>query len=62
MKPCGVCPACTGVLQGNTECDCELETRLVESLGDLFAILSDRGTPPPMPVRELARLHVKGAA
>ena len=48
--PC-TCPACTGQLQGNNECDRVLEVRLLDDprLSDLFAILSDRSIPPPMP-------------
>ena len=62
--PCGTCPACTGELQGNNECDRVLEARLLDDprLSDLFAILSDPSIPPPMPVRELPVRHRRKAA
>ena len=64
MTPCGTCPACTGELQGLTECDRVLEARLLDDprLSDLFAILTDPTIPPPMPTRELQKLRAKGAA
>ena len=64
MTPRCHCPACTGKLQGNTECDRVLEARLLDDprLSDLFAILSDRSIPPPMPRRGLQKRYARGAA
>ena len=59
MTPCGTCPACTGLLQGNTECDQVLEVRLLDDLGDLFATLTDPSILPPMPRRDLEKIHVR---